>query len=252
MMDQTELKIVRALSKGRAAVAAAAEAGQVLLKLERGGAIRVSQQTLDGLLRRDIVRKNDDGTVSLAETTTEAFEPARREIEMVETVVDGVAAQALSNTAESPLAQLFRRKTRDGRPFLNLREFNAGERLRSDYTRGQFMPRLGMNWIASVSSGRRGAGGMVELTDAALAARQRVDHAIEAVGPELSGVLIDICCFLKGLERVEVERGWPVRSAKVVLKSALGVLARHYEPAAGTARPRTLHWGSDDYRPTLT
>ncbi|MDI6026539.1 DUF6456 domain-containing protein [Corticibacterium sp. UT-5YL-CI-8] len=253
MMEQTESRIVRALAKGRATLAMAAEAGQVVLELERGGAICVSEQALDGFLRRGIVRKNDDGTVLLAETTTGVLEPARREIEIVDTVVDGVATEAPANTAESPLAQLFRRKGRDGRPFLDLREFNAGERLRSDYTRGQIMPQLGMNWIASVSSGRRGgAGGMVELTDAALAARQRVDHAIEAVGPELSGVLIDICCFLKGLERVEAERGWPVRSAKVVLKSALGVLARHYEPATGKARPLTLHWGSDDYRPTLT
>ena len=116
-------------------------------------------------------------------------------------------------------------------PFLSAAEFQAGERLRADYTRGQIMPRLSANWVASVASGRRD-GGVADLTDAALAARQRVEQAISAVGPELSGVLIDVCCFLKGMETVEVERGWPVRSAKVVLKTALGVLSRHYNPAA--------------------
>ena len=113
------------------------------------------------------------------------------------------------------------------------------------------MPRFGANWIAPVSSGRR-SGGVADLTDAALAARVRVERAVESVGPELAGVLIDICCFLKGLETVEAERGWPVRSAKVVLKAALGSLRRHYEPAAGASRGelRTMvHWGAEDYRP---
>lgn len=79
-----------------------------------------------------------------------------------------------------------------------------------------------------------------------------MDRAIDAVGPELSGVLIDVCCFLKGLELLEMERGWPVRSAKIVLKTALGVLARHYNPQANTGTNRkVLHWGSTDYRPRM-
>ncbi|MCV0396154.1 MAG: DUF6456 domain-containing protein [Rhizobiaceae bacterium] len=158
--------------------------------------------------------------------------------------------------SESPLAQLAARKGRDGRAFLEQCEVEAGERLRADYTRGQIMPRLGANWISAVATGRRSgmAGGMGELTDAALAARQRVDAALAGVGPELGGVLIDVCCFHKGMETVEFERGWPVRSAKVVLKTALAALARHYWPdrrAAGRTG-RVLHWGADGYRPDLS
>jgi hypothetical protein len=157
------------------------------------------------------------------------------------------------NWAESPLGQLMRRRGRDGEMFLTPAEFQAGERLRADYTRGQIMPRLGANWVASVSSGRRD-GGIADLTDAALAARMRVEDAIRAVGPELSGILIDVCCFLKGMETVEMERGWPVRSAKIVLKTALGVLSRHYNPDSGRDRgPRQmLHWGAEDYRPSIS
>lgn len=146
-----------------------------------------------------------------------------------------------------------RHRTREGGSFLTLAEFSAGERLRADFTRGQMMPRLGANWVASVASGRRD-GGIADLTDAALAARMRVEKAIVAVGPELAGVLVDVCCFLKAMETVEIERGWPVRSAKVVLKTALGALARHYDPRAGErragARP-VLHWGAQDYRPRI-
>jgi hypothetical protein len=156
------------------------------------------------------------------------------------------------NFAESPLAQLMRRKGRDGRSFLTSAEFDAGERLRTDYTLACMMPRLGANWEMTVSSPRRGeAGRSADLTNAALASRQRVDRALHAVGPELSGILVDVCCFLKGLETVERERSWPLRSGKMMLKAGLGILARHYNPAADVGtKSRSRHWAAEDFRPS--
>jgi hypothetical protein len=225
------------IAAGRTELAALAAAG---LLARTGGAMRLSAAG-EAALRRTAARK-DPYREQHGEIASQWFD-----------TVDGRIVADV-NMAESPLAQLARRKAKDGAPFLAEAEWRAGERLRADYTRARIMPRLGANWQAAIASGRRdgGTGGIAELTDAALAARQRVEHAVEAVGPELSGVLIDVCCFLKGLETVEMERGWPVRSAKIMLKSALGALSRHYErPKEERPQRGVLHWGTDDYRPRL-
>lgn len=161
------------------------------------------------------------------------------------------------NEAESPLSRLRRSKGRDGRPLIGPAEFVAGERLRADFTRGQLMPRVTANWSASVALRRRAdGGGMAEMTDAVVAARQRVDRALGAVGPDFAGMLLDFCCFLKGIEEIERERSWPARSAKLVLRLALASLARHYglsETASGARKAeRISHWGAEDYRPKIT
>lgn len=131
------------------------------------------------------------------------------------------------NDSESPLAWLARRKGRDGRTMIGHTQFVAGEKLRADFTRGHLAPRVTSSW-SGVARGKNCGGDAGTMTDAVIAARQRVRLALEACGPELSGVLMDVCCFLRGLEDVERERGWPARSAKVVLQLALDRLARHY------------------------
>jgi hypothetical protein len=255
------LRVVRFVGEAKTRVSAAASADMLLLEAAERGAISVPKSVL-ALMARGGLLEHASGQIVLT-AAGRALATSRRTRDVLPEGIGDLALididdgsgmqQTLVDLSESPLAQLARHRTRDGRLFLEVSEVNAGERLRSDYTRGQIMPRLGANWIASVASGRRdGAGGAVELTETALAARLRVEKAIAAVGPELSGVLLDICCYLKGLERVEAERGWPARSAKIVLKSALGALSRHYDPkAARRAKPRVLHWGTEDFRPNI-
>ena len=167
--------------------------------------------------------------------------------------------QAFVNAAESPLAWLRRRADRDGRSLISDEAFAAGERLRADYSFAGLTPRVTANWGApagSRHSRRASPHGAHELRDEVLAARERVNKALRSVGPELSGILLDVCCYLKGLESAEREQGWPQRSAKVVLQLALAALARHYgfggaKETGPSAGARVLHWGAEDYRPTL-
>jgi hypothetical protein len=66
------------------------------------------------------------------------------------------------------------------------------------------------------------------MSDSIADARARVSRAARALGPDLAGVALDVCCFGKGLEQVERDRHWPARSAKLMLRTALMALARHY------------------------
>jgi hypothetical protein len=159
------------------------------------------------------------------------------------------AIEVLVNHSESPLAWLARRKGRDGRTMISANQFIAGERLRADFTRAQLSPRVTSDWSAPTGRSRTFSGGAGEMTDLVIASRQRVRLAMEACGPEFSGVLMDVCCFLRGLEEVERERGWPLRSAKIVLQLALDRLARHYglrEEARGDSNARVRTWLAAD------
>jgi hypothetical protein len=165
-------------------------------------------------------------------------------------------AVRLVDTGESPLAWLAGRKDGRGRPLIEPVLLEAGERLRRDLTLAQMLPRMSANWSATAAIRNSGDAASLHMADVIVAARQRTEAAFAAAGPELTGLLIDVCGFLKGLEQIEGERGWPRRSAKIVLIVGLRALSRHYgleAAAVGSGRRQPLrHWGTDDYRPTLS
>jgi hypothetical protein len=162
------------------------------------------------------------------------------------------AASPAFDEAESPLAWLATRRGRGGRPFLDAAEVAAGERLRADLTRSAMLPRTTTDWSRLGSGSPSRGRAALSYSEAMIAAGQRVSRALDAVGPDFAGLLVDVCGFLKGLECIEHERLWPPRTAKVVLRLALRHLARHYglqAVARGPERSQVRAWGAADYRP---
>jgi hypothetical protein len=142
-----------------------------------------------------------------------------------------VQMTARPQRVESPLVWLRRRRDKHGRPLITEAQFTAGERLAAAFHAAHLRARVTADWTASAPGRRlrRGAPGTgVEMSDHVVAARERFNKATAAVGPELAGVLIEVCCQDMGLEAVEQGRGWPQRSARVVLDMGLTALARHF------------------------
>ena len=180
------------------------------------------------------IRKSSGRVADAPQPAIDSFRGQHLDLAQRQIATELGRANVTVDEAESPLAWLARRRGRDGRALIEPHQLQAGERLRADFTRANLMPRTTSNWASPISSDRRGAGGdrSSAFTETMIAARQRVHQALDAVGPEFAGLLLDVCCFLKGLEDIERERAWPARSAKVVLQLALDRLARHYGYAA--------------------
>ena len=132
------------------------------------------------------------------------------------------------NLAESPLGWLF------VRGHIARRQFDAGEKLRADWERGQLAARVTMAWDgAPVARGRGGRGPMADLSAGQIDARRRFHAAIEAAGPGLADILWRIVCSGEGMREAESALGWPARAGKVVLTIALDRVADFYRLPLG-------------------
>jgi len=232
-----------------------------------GSAATVPQRVVEACLAHDWLERQGDRLVlsdagrsrlRRTESNTDAFREQHQLWTTAEREIAGVRRRVAVNEAESPLGWLRSRKDRNGKPLIEDAQFEAGERLRADYWFAHMSPRVTANWSAPTPaerSRRAAPSNAAMLRDEVLAAKERVMRALMAVGPEISGVLVDICCELKGLEEAEKANGWPQRAGKVVLQIALTRLAKHYGLIAedGPARRRRglRHWGEADYRPSL-
>jgi len=167
-----------------------------------------------------------------------------------------------SNETESPLGWMRARTDKAGKPLLNEVQFEAGERIRQDFTKAQMSARVTSSWEFTSPAGKKGAGfgqDTMEISERAYAAKQRFLAALDHLGPELSGIVCEICCLASGLEAAERQLGWPRRSAKLVLTIALTKLSEHYGFALSKENANIKqygsgiikNWGREGYRPHI-
>lgn len=127
------------------------------------------------------------------------------------------------NLAESPLGWLL------SRGLVTPAQFDAGERLRSDWERAQLPPRITMSWNAAPVGRRRGGSSLgPDLGGAQIDAKRRFHAAIEAAGPGLADILWRVVCAGEGMREAETALGWPARAGKLVLTLALDRLVAYY------------------------
>ena len=153
------------------------------------------------------------------------------------------------NRNESPLSRLAAADP----DFLDAHHVAAGERVRRLVERALLRQSVTMSYSGVVAGGHSHSGAG-DIPDLAIDARRKINEIYEVLPRECAGAVIDICGFLKGLHQVESERGWPRRSAKLLLRVGLEQLARHFgmsSCAVGQPTTRDRAWLDEGARPSM-
>lgn len=165
---------------------------------------------------------------------------------------------ALLRSDESPFSRLINMRESNGSSYFDRGQIRAGEKLRVHYERAHLAARVTANYTPSIGGGdqhwKSSDNAISRLTDSTLEARQEVHLALEAVGPELSSILLKICCMDCGIEEAERVLAIPRRAGKAILALGLTRLARHYgfKSRQRHSGPEKIgHWAIDDYRPAI-
>lgn len=123
-----------------------------------------------------------------------------------------------------PLAMLAR-APRHGTAFLAPHHLEAAQHFRLVFERAHLRPRTTMSYDPVPAGQGKGGRAAADISDLASDSRKRLARLHRVLPPDCAGILIDVCGHEKGLQSVETERGWPRRSAKLVLRVALDALA---------------------------
>lgn len=145
-----------------------------------------------------------------------------------------------------------RSERRPGQGFLEPHHLEAARRVSQLFDRAHLTPRVTMHYSPMPKAGPN-TGAPVQITDMAAEARQALAEIHRTLPADCAAVVIDVCCYEKGLQAIETERGWPRRSAKLVLRIGLDHLAAHFGLSASATGPKTngaQSWMGEGARPT--
>ncbi len=200
--DSNHLEVVQLLRRLLGHGALRAEGGRYVLTAE-GQALERGQTIDCALVRRCLasdwlfkdgedLKLSDAGVAFLrrAAAQSDAFRQQHQLPVTAERKIGSVAKIVAVNAGESPLGWLRNRKDRDGRPLLTSEQYEAGERLRAAYDFAHLAARVTSDWSGLAPSTRsRRSAVSADIRDDVIAAKERVIKALEAVGPELAGIL---------------------------------------------------------------
>lgn len=207
-------------------VAVASLLARDLVQRDGDGCARLSAPGAAWLRRRAAVDRIGQALVEGDLQAAEMAMPFREQHQPIRRVERGGRTQNV-NEGESPLAWLRRRRDKDGNFMVSDRQFEAGERLRSDFERAGIPARVTSVWsgLGTIIDGGRGT--FLE-SESQTRGRAQYEKAVAHLGQGLADVVVRVACYQEGLTNIEGKLGWPVRSAKVVLRLGLERLADFY------------------------
>jgi len=229
MIDKRKLKFVRSILGGNIAFKSKNELYRLQIKdgsVDRGGCslgISEVEKLVSGgilIVKGDKCFASDAAAAWLKRQLSDGdgFGEQHRQIEKSR---EGLCL----NLCESAL-RILATKTK-GRPaFLLPHHLAAANRIHALVMRTQMIQRTTMSYDPGRVGGKNsGSSVAFDLADSVVDAKKQLYQLLEMLPADCAGVVMDVCGFQKGLQLIEIERQWPRRSAKLILRIGLEQLA---------------------------
>ncbi len=157
------------------------------------------------------------------------------------------------NINESPISRLTLTSAKKD-PYLKAHHIEAAKRFSQLFERANLRSKITMSYNdGQLVSSKNSYNVKTDISDLAIDARKKVGQLLTNLPNDCASIIIDVCGYEKGLQTIESERGWPRRSAKLVLRIGLEQLAQNFglsQQAIGKERNKPSHWLEEQSRPT--